>query len=175
MENPAIKNGVFMGVASILFTMLFYFIDASMAVGLLNSLLVASIVSIAFMYLAAVGERANNGGFMSFGEGLKASFLAAIIGGLISQLFFYLFINFVDPSLVDAIRENALAWFDWIASFAGEGDEALEEARELIEEQNYTPTFSATLINYLVSLIFPSFIFALIIAAITKKEDKSFA
>jgi len=173
MENPAIKNGLFMGVASILFTMILYFIDSSMIFGGVAYL--GMLIPIYFMWKSATEERTNNGGHLSFGEGLKAAFLAAVIGSLIAQLFNYVLMNYIDPSLIDVLREESMAAAEKMAGLFGGNEDAMEEIREALEEQDFTPTLSSTLLGYLGSLIFPTFIVALIIAAITKKEDKSFA
>ncbi len=173
MENPAIKNGLFMGVASILFTMVLYFVDSSMMFGGVAYL--GFLIPIYFMWKSATEERANNGGFMTFGEGLKAAFLAAVIGGLIAQLFSYILMNYIDPTLIDTLRETSIASAEKMISMFGDNEEAAEAMREAMEEQDFTPTLISTLTTYLVSLIFPTFVIALIIAAITKKQDQSFA
>ncbi len=173
MDNPAIKNGLFMGIASILFTMVLYFIDPSMIFG---TIAYAGMLSpIYFMWKSATEEKAINDGFLSFSEGLKAAFLTAVIGGLITQLFSYVLINFIDPSLVDVLRETSIEATEKIIAMFGDNEDAAEQMREAMEEQDFTPTLGKTLIGYLGSLIFPTFIIALIIAAITKKENKSFA
>ena len=173
MENPAIKNGVFMGVASILFTMILYFIDSSMIFGW--AAWIGMLIPVYFMWKATTEEKGINGGFLSFGEGFKAAFLAAVIGGLITQLFSYVLMNFIDPSLVDVLREQSVEAAEKMIAMFGDNEEAAEAMREAMEEQDFTPTLGKTLLGYLGSLVFPTAIIALIIAAITKKEDKSFA
>jgi len=173
MENPAIKNGLFMGVASILFTMVLYFVDSSMMFG--GVAWVGLLIPIYFMWKSATEERANNGGYLTFGEGLKAAFLAAVIGGLIAQLFTYILMNYIDPSLVDVLRETSIASAEKMVGMFGDNEEAIEAMREAMDEQDFTPTIISTLTTYLISLIFPTFVIALIIAAITKKQDQSYA
>ena len=173
MENPAIKNGVFMGVASILFTMILYFIEPSMMFG--GFAYAGLLIPIYFMWKAATEERAINGGFMSFGEGFKAAFLVAVIGGLITQLFTYVLMNYIDPSLIDVLAEQTVEAAEKMLAMFGDNEEAADAMREAMEEQDFTPTIGNTLLSYLGSLVFPSAVIALIIAAITKKADKSFA
>jgi hypothetical protein len=173
MENPAIKNGVFMGIASILFTMILYLIDSSMIFG--GVAYVGMLIPVYFMWKSATEERANNEGFLTFGEGFKAAFLAAVIGGLFAQLFSYVLINFIDPSLVDVLREQSVEAAEKMIAMFGENEEAAEAMREAMEEQDFTPTLGKTLLGYLGTLVIPFSIIALIIAAITKKQDKSFA
>lgn len=173
MENPAIKNGVFMGIGSILFTMILYLIDSSMIFG--GVAYAGFLIMIYFMWKSATEEKANNDDFMTFGEGFKAALLAAVIGGLMAQLFSYLLINFIDPSLIDVLREQSIEATEKVIAMFGDNEEAVESMREAMEDQDFTPTIGSTLLTYLGTLIFPTSVIALIIAAITKKIDKSFA
>lgn len=168
MDNPAIKNGLFLGFGIILLYLVLYFISPDALINF--SSWAAFILYIYFMYRSAVEERALNGNVLSFGDALKASFLTYVIGALIAVLFSYVLYNFIDPGLVDIAQEKVAEAMEKMSGLLGE--EAQEEMEAALEESmdkmNYSlPTL---LQGYVFSLIF-GFIIALIIAAITKRND----
>lgn len=171
MNNKAIQNGLFMGAASIVLTLVFYFVSPKAMLQYGSWALY--IVFLFFMYKAAVDERGALGGLISFGDALKAAFLAYVVGGLIYYLFNHVLMTLIDPSLIDLTKDIALDSMDKMNSFLDE--DQVDKMKEAIDEQEFAPTIGSTLLGYLVSLIV-GFIFALIIAAITKRADtNSFA
>lgn len=173
MGNNAIRNGLYMGGALVLLYLALYFVSPK--VFLSWGSWISFAVYIYFMYNAAKEERASLGGYMSFGEGFKAAFLAFVVGGLISALFTYVMYNFIDPTLIDLTKEIALEAFEKMSGFMGE--EAAETAMETIEDQDFSTSYSIgnTLMGYLFSLIFPGAVIALIIAAIMKRTNNNYA
>lgn len=171
MENNGIKNGLFMGVASVLFSMILYFINPKMMFGGVAYL--GFLIPLYFMWKAGTDERQSNGGYLSFGGALKVTFLSIVVGFLISNLFSYVLINFIDPSLIEVIRETSMETAEKMAGMFGGNEDVMEEMKDAMEEQDFSPTLGSTLLTYLVGLIFPGFVFALIISAIVKKDDPS--
>lgn len=171
MENPAIKNGVILGVIWILFNLLLYLINPNLIGGLyVNAIFLAAVF---FMWKSANEEKALNDGFLSFGEGFKSSLLTILIGLFIGLLFKHLLSSVIDPELPELLKDNALSQIEVFSSYMSE--EQLEAASEAIEEQDFSPTIVGTLSGYLMLLVIPYLPTALIIGAITKKENKSFA
>ena len=173
MENPAIKNGVFMGVTYMLFIMILYFINPSYAIGPVSW--IGFLITIYFTFKAGKEERAINGGYLTFGEGLKATFLTIIVGYLIGSIFLYVLTAFIDPGLEETARQMALDMSNWIIDVGNVPEEQAEEMIDRIEAEDYSASLSTTLLGYLFNLIIPGFILSLIISAIVKKQDKSFA
>jgi len=171
MGNNGIKNGLFMGVASVLFSMILYFVNPKMMFGGVAYL--GMLIPLYFMWKAGTDEKHDNGGYLSFGQGLKVTFLSIVVGFLISNLYNYVLINFIDPSLVDVLRETSMEAAEKMAGMFGGNEDAMEAMKDAMEEQEFAPTIGSTLLTYLVGLIFPGFIFALIISAIVKKDDPS--
>lgn len=168
MENKAIFNGLLMGGASIIVTLLFYFINPRFL--MTTGAYIMYGIFLFFMFRAVIDSRAQQGGFITFSEGLKAAFLSYVIGGLMYYLFNHILVAFIDPSLVEITKEVAIEAIEKMESFIGE--DATAEAIDQLDEVSYKPTLANTLMGYVISLIF-GFIFSLIIAAIYKKEDKS--
>ena len=128
------------------------------------------LITIYFMYRSAAEERKMNEGLLSFGEALKVTFITYIIGGLLGSIYLYLMFNFIDPSLHEVLKEVSYDNVEMIANLSGTEDQ-LDLMHDQIESQDLQMSFSMVFLNYLVSLILPGFIFALIIAAITKKVN----
>lgn len=177
MKNNAVKNGVLYGLASMALSFILYFIDRKlmfhMGIGLGVGMF---LMPLAFMIKAALDERKANDGSLSFGEGLKVTFLTFAIGFLISSIYSYVMINFLDPSLKETLYETSMEAAESMIEFFGGDQEAIEQARDNATPDDVVPTLSATFLNYLVYLIFPGFIYSLIVSAIFKREgDSSFA
>lgn len=173
MDNTAVKNGILSGIVGIIYSMILYFIDPGMMVGSMAYL--GFLIPIIFMVLAAREEKAKNEGFLSFGEGLKVTILTVAIGMLLTSIFSYVLMNFIDPGMVDVIKEQAIAQAESMADMFGADEAGKEAMMESIEDQDFAPTILTSIMNFLVILIFPFFFIALIISAIVKKENKTFA
>lgn len=166
--NNGVKNGIYLGIASIVFSHVCYLINPKM---LLNGVaFLGFLIIIFFMYRSAVEERRLNEGMLSFGEALKVTFITFIIGSLISSIYVYLMFNHIDTSLNEVMKEVSLDNAETIANLMGTEDQ-IELMHDQIESQNIQMSFSMIFLNYLVSLIFPGFVFALVISAITKKVN----
>lgn len=168
LKNSGVKNGLFLAIASIIFSHVCYMINPKML--LTGVAYLSFIITIFFMYRAAAEEKKLNEGFLSFSESLKVTFLTYTIGGLFGAIYIYLMFNVFDTSLNDVMREVSIEQAESLAELFGAEDE-LESLPDQMEQQNIQMSFSMVFLNYLVSLIFPGFIFALVISAITKKEQ----
>lgn len=142
-KNSGVKNGIMLGVVSIVCSHVCYLINPKY---LLTSVAYLSIfINAYFMYRSAIEERVKNEGLLSFVDARKYTFLTYVIGTLIGSIYIYLMFNVVDSSLQGIF----------------------------VEYQNFQMNFSMVFMIYLVSLIFPGFVLALIVSALTKKEPAS--
>jgi len=166
--NSGVKNGLLYGIISIIFSHVCYMIDPKMMVN--GVAFFGFLIPIYFMYRSAVEERGKNEGLLSFGEGIKVTFLTFVIGSLLGTIYTYLMFNVFDTGMHDVMREVSYDNAEFFAKLLGNEDQ-LDLMHDQIDSQNIQMTFSVLFFNYLVSLIFPGFILALIISAITKKID----
>lgn len=169
-KNSGVKNGLLLGLVSTIYSHICYMINPKML--LTGVAYLSFIITIYFMYRSTADEKKINEGLLSFGEALKVSFLTYVIGGFIGAIYIYLMFNVIDPSLVDVMKEISIEQAETIAKFLGAEDQ-LENLPDEMDKQNLAMNFSMVLMNYLFSLIFPGFIFALVISAITKKEQST--
>ena len=118
------------------------------------------------IYFAHKAFKDDGNGFMSYGQGLGIGTLIALVGGVISSIFTYVYLTFVDDSMIEIILEKSEQ--DMIDG--GMPDSQVETAMSFTEKM-MTPTIMALLGVVFVVLI--GFILSLIISAITKNPDPS--
>jgi len=125
-------------------------------------------ILVVFMVKAVRDYKAQNGGYASFGEALIQSFGTALVSMVISIIFTYLLYNIIDPGLGDIMKESMIDRFESMEDLLGE--EAVEEMIVALEEQDFSMGLSQIIQGSLTSSIL-SLILALIVSAITKKND----
>ena len=169
MTNHGVQNGIFAGLVGVVLYLLYWFINTDL---LFNPVL--GVVGIGiyayFMWRASIATKEENGGFLTFKQALKPTFLTYVIGSLIAIIFTYLLYNFIDPTLNDMLQENAIKMGQKIAGWLGADETALEAIREQMEIEGLTMSIGQIIKSYLGGLVFPGFILALIVSAIVKKN-----
>jgi hypothetical protein len=141
MENQAVKEfrsvalkwGVISGLVSILYTILLYVIDAKLlASGTWTSLSMVFIIT--FIVLSIKEFKSTQEGYISLSEALFTGFFTFVIGSLISALFGYLLMNFIDTNLPiiikDTVIENAVAMMQKFGASEADISKALERLNE---------------------------------------------
>lgn len=166
MKNAGVQNGLYLGVALCLLTLVMYFFSPRFMLSWGSWF--SFLVYILFMVKAGKEEKEMMGGYASFGEMLKPTFLTYIIGSLIASLFTYVLINFIDPSLMDIMKDIQVETIDKMAGFLDE--DSLEEAKDVILENENSFSLGTVIMGWAFQLIIPGIIFALIISAIIKNE-----
>ncbi len=126
------------------------------------------VILICGFVLACREFKAQNEGFMTLGQGFMTGFWASIISSIISAVFTYVWLTFIDPAVMDAIKDNA------VAGMAKQGldEEQIEQSLSMMGFM-FSPIFTvgAALIG---GPIFGAII-AVIVAAIMKKDPPEFA
>ncbi len=156
-----------MGVASILLNILLYFYDPVLLLG--AGSWIGLIICIYFMVKSVSVTRSENGGFLSLSESFKSSWLAYVLGSFISSIFMFILVNYIDPSLIDTIRETQIDVLKQTGTLFKLSDEQIQEQIATIEDTN--PFGLAQIaVTIPVSFLFPGAFLAIIIAAIMKKN-----
>jgi hypothetical protein len=168
-DSSPVKNamnyGSIIGIALVIISLLFYMMNetTSEIQNYLGYLALAVGV-----YIGVKHYRDNElGGLMSYGKALSSGTLISFFASIIMAFYLYVFILFIDPSLVDVILEKAEN--DMID--AGHSDKEIE-MRMKYTIMFVTP-FWMSVMSVLVYTII-GFIFSLIIATFLKKQDDSF-
>ncbi len=166
MEKPssariALKWGIITSVIIIVYSVI------SFMTGLFIKNSASSYVSYLFLIggiiMALKEYRTLNNNFLGFGEGLGLGTLLSAVSALISSIFSFLYITFIDTTIMqqmsDMQREQMEA--------RGMTQEQVEQAMEMVSK--FTSPGMVFVIGVLFFIFF-GFIFSLIISAVMKKE-----
>ncbi len=171
-RSIAMKWGLTSGLVSIAYTILLYVIDAKLMASILWTSF-SLIFIIAIMVMAVKEFRKSQEGFISLSEALFTGFFTFAIGALISVLFGYVLMNYIDANLPilikDTVQENTIAMMQKF----GASEDDISKTLEKLNEKDYSVTLGKTMINFLASSAF-GFVLAFIIAAIMKKNRPVF-
>ena len=121
--------------------------------GYVTIIFVVAVVVFAHKYF-----KENGDGYMSYGQGFGIAFLTVLVSSLVGMAFSYIYINFVDQSIFDAVWEKAAA--DMEAQ--GQSQEAIEMGMEWGRKLFW--------VFYLVGSIFWGTLVALIVSIFTQKK-----
>lgn len=163
VKSVSMKYGLYVGLVMIIYGMILQFagMAANQALGYVNYIFL-----IAFMVLAHKEYKEQGDGFMSYGKGLGIGTLTTLIGGLISIVFSYIYVKFIDDSIMDIIKETQIAEMESNGMSQAQIDQAMEFSAGFM-----TPEFIFPIA--FVSMVFFGFIISLIVSAITKNADPS--
>ena len=171
MENHAVKWGLIGGIGVVVYSLILYLMDPNSLFGGLAY--IGILIYIFAMVKAVQGEKNDLGGYMTWGEALKPTFLTYAIASGIYIIFFYVLNNFIDPGLEELQRQAAIEMVEKMSGILGE--EGVEQTIAQADEQGYAFNIQKAGLGYFIGLIFPGFIFAAIIAAIMKKNRPEMA
>ena len=69
---------------------------------------VSTVFTFVALYLAHKYYKDNGDGFMTIGQGVGIGFWAGLVSGVISSIFIYIYVKFVDSGFIDMIKETQL-------------------------------------------------------------------
>ena len=161
----AIKYGLLTGLLYVVFATISYLTESYG--NFLIALLVSIVISVIGIVLALKEFRKQNGGFMTYGQGLGLGIMVSIIAGIISGLFSMLYIQFIDPTMPEKLVD---ATMEQMASF-GVDDSILDSQREEIMA-SFTSVKQLT--SAITNAFFSGLILSLIIAAVMKHKRPEF-
>ena len=169
MDNNAVKYGVIAGILVSALYLILYFISPGLV---LSTALTYGglVIPIAFMVKVAMEEKEANGGFLTFAEALKSTFLVYVVHAVIFYIMYYVLYNYIGPELEDLTREKAIAMMDKMSGFMGE--EAAEKAAEQIDQQDFSYGIGKLMLSLLMSAI-GGFIISLIVSLIMKRNPEA--
>ena len=159
-----LNYGLFLGLASVMVGAIIYAMgkiyEFAMVTGIVGLLLI-----VVFIILGILKYKQSNGGFLSLSEALKIGLGIALIGGLISVIYNYLFATFIEPDFIKNMTEIQI-------------DKIIESRPSLTEDQIDAiratepkgPFFNASM--GIIFSLFIGFIVALIGGLIMKKTDE---
>ena len=170
MENQTnsksfiVNNGAILGVVSILLSLVMYatgnHLDPHWSISLISAELFIGVI-----IFGTKKFKEANGGFMSWGEGVKIGVGIAVVAGLIVVIYNYIFMNFIEPDLMSQMIEVQNQKF----LDQGMTEEQIEAANDM-GKSFQTPGIMAAMgiIGYAIG----GFIVAAITSAIMKKTEE---
>ncbi|HMQ00941.1 MAG TPA: DUF4199 domain-containing protein [Cyclobacteriaceae bacterium] len=164
-SSAGIRYGLFYGLVSIALFIIMSITGMDMQSGLVRVL--SSAVFIAFIYLAHKYFKDEGNGFMSYGQGVGIGLFLSLVGGVISSVFTFIYIKFIDDSMMQQIMDKAR----YDMEERGMSDEQIDQAMEF-SAMFMSPM--AMLIFGIVGAVFIGLILSLIVSIFTQKKDTSF-
>ena len=169
-KDPAIRFGLFGGLANIITFFVLYSMGAEAFIGVWRYL--PWFAMLTFAFIACIQELKANG-YLLFPKAMSIILVVVVFSELSAVVSEFVIRNFVDPDLNTEIRavslestEKAAEWFDQNIGYT-EGD--MEEIMEQVEKADFNFYLKDALLKFL-QILCIDFIFALILAAIVKKQ-----
>lgn len=159
-----IKFGVIASLAVIIYGMILNLTGLNMnqSLGYVNYLVLGGV-----MYLACKSYKEANEGFISFGGGFSLSMIIAAITGVISSVFSYAYMLFIDSSIIELVKEKQIEEFER----QGLTDSQIEQAVEM-SEMFMTPGMIGVMA--FIGMLLIGLVLGLIVSAIVKNPRPIF-
>jgi len=160
-RSAGIRYGLMMAVLSIAFFMIMNVADLDMQgpVGYLSTVITAAMLFLAHKYYKDEGD-----GFMTIGQGVGIGFWAGMVSSVISSIFTYVYVKFIDDGFLQAIKDKQIESMQE----RGMSDEQIDQAMQFAGAFS-TP--EAILGFGIVFGIIGGVIIGLLVALFTKKSN----
>ncbi|RNI24478.1 DUF4199 domain-containing protein [Rufibacter latericius] len=162
--SVGVRFGIMTGFASIIFSLVLYLTGLHLNKGVSY---LGTIIPIIGIVMAYRYYKRENHGFMSYGQGLGTGTILATVSGVLSGVFTYIYLKFVDSNIIQQIRNASIEEME----NKGMSDEQIEQATSMTEKFT-TPEMM--LVFGVVGAVILGFILSLIIAAIMKRNRPEF-
>ncbi|GAB3839439.1 DUF4199 domain-containing protein [Hymenobacter jeollabukensis] len=161
-----LRFGVITGIVTIIYSFILMMtgMEQNSAMGIITFIILIGGIVLAHRYF-----KEHNAGFMSYGQGLGIATIEGAVIGLLSGIFRYIYITFIDPQYVENAM-NALR-----AKFEADGkmsDEQIDQAVQMT--QKFSGTGPVGILFAVLGTAFFAFLLSLIVSAITKRNRPEF-
>ena len=135
MENQAssksiiLNYGLYYGLVSVILSLIMYALGMHLEQNIVQMLLGFAIM-ITFIVLASKKFKTDNGGFMSWGQGVKIGMGIILIGIIISALYTYLFTSFIEPEFKKQVIERSMIQWE----NAGMTSDQMDMSKKMTED-----------------------------------------
>jgi hypothetical protein len=159
VKSVAIRYGLLTGFVSVIYSFILFVGNLSEN-KILSSL--SYVILIVGIILAHKHFKRENGGYMSFGQGLGIGSLLSVILGVMSGIFMYIYMKFIDSSFLERMREMQVAELEK----RNMSDEQIEQAMAITDKMMGPEMM---VVWAIVATLLMGFLLSLIISAITKR------
>lgn len=164
--SAGLRYGVLTGIVSVIYAAVLMMTNMEQQSGasvLTFAILIGGIV-LAHRYF-----KQHNGGFMSYGQGLGIATIEGVVIGLLSGVFRYIYITFIDPQYMQTVMNSLRAKFEAEGKMS---DEQVDQAVQMA--QKFSGTGPLSIVFAVLGTAFFAFLLALLISAITKRNRPEF-
>lgn len=170
MNNLRLRTGLIYGGITSVISMLIGLALASFGLSDMSSGgngMVNALILVLGIYLAAEAFKKNNEGFLSSGDLIVVSLWLGLIVGIVSGLFSWIYLNYIDPEMMKKIIKMAEIKMEE----QGNSDEQIEMAMQMMDKVMSPPILIT--ISVLMNLFF-SLVLGAIMALFLKREKPVF-
>lgn len=163
-SSYALNFGTLLGTASVIFSLMLFFLDAHYQGDTLSST-VPLILSVGFINFGIYEFRKDNDDLMSLSQGLKVGVGIALVSGVIGTIYGIILTEFLDPQFMDKTFEIAKQ-----KMLDANQELSLQDANQAIEMSKKLTTLPIRIAGGLLGSIFIGFFISLIGGLILKKS-----
>lgn len=165
-----VKFGLVAGIVKIIISTIQYqFFLTSWGMSMLFTFL-SFAIGVTFLCVAGIRQRKAMGGYMDIKQAFQAVFVAAMIMVVISYAYDFIYMRFIDPSMMDTIKESSMA----AAERWGAPEERLDAMAKQFDEQNADKMkIGKQLLGFGIYVVAYGFV-SFICAAIVKKNKPAY-
>ncbi len=160
-----LNYGVLLGILAVLMGVITYVMNLHLNPGVVFNI-IGFLVIVVVIALAIKAFKQENNGFLRLGEAIKVGVGVALIGGIISALWMFLLINFIEPDYMVQMEEFQREMM--VEQNPNMTEDQLEQSMEFVTKFN-SPIISMAVV--LITYMFLGLIISLIIGLIMKKEN----
>lgn len=163
-KEISIKHGVIAGLITVIYSLILQITQLAdnKFLSWLGYIILISIIIITIKKI-----KSENEGFISFKKGFTVSYIISIISGIMSSIFMYIYLEFVDNSMIETIKNQQIIEFEK----QGMSEEQIEQALEI---SSYFLSPISMLLIGIVGTFFMGAIISAVISAIMKNEKPIF-
>ena len=165
--KPFLKYALIASVATMIWSLILFLTDVWRTDYGAYLNYVSYILILIFMVIAINEEKQNYGGYISYGQAFKIGFLMMVVLSVIVCVYTYMYFTQINPEIIQFSRDKAIADMEEKGMTQEQIDQAMSIAGRFMSPG--VMTFFALFGN-----VFFGCIFALIIAAILKKDKPLF-
>lgn len=123
----AVRYGLITGMIMLIYTLMLYMTDMFMNKTLAY---LSFLILIGGIVMAYREYKTRNQGFMSYGKGLSLAILLSVIAGLMVSVFQYLYMKFIDDTIMKKVMDNQLEEYEK----SGMSEEQIDRVVEMSEK-----------------------------------------
>lgn len=159
----AIRYGLLVGLVSVIVSFLLNALELEQT----PAKWLTTIILIAGIVLAQKHFKQRNNGFLSYGQGLSIGTFLSVVVGVISAVFSYIYMNFIDTEFANRILDKTRADME----SKGLADAQIDQAMTWTAKFMNGPLMMATVVFMTILM---GFITSLVVSAITKNPRPEF-